>query len=318
MMQVPRARYRRITQWAMSLATALTSTGAAATDVWPGALRIAMQRTADVEWRLQEAAGTTCPAMTTATGIVLDSLDSYAPADRPMVAGSLGLTELPQVAAVASGSPAAQAGILAGDAVVSVEGLEIPQPGAPQPGPAQGVAGPTLALRMSAALAALPPQAPVHMTVLRHDSDMTVEVIPVLHCSSRIFVDTQNSLRAYSDGSDIVITARMVDFARTQDELAILAGHELGHVIARHGKAHGLKQQRLMEDHADVIGADLAACAGYDPQSAAPFWERLEKTQPLRWLAIAMQSSGKMRTRNVHDRARPRSCPIAVVPSLDG
>lgn len=285
--------------------------GLAATpsDSWAVALRHAMQRSAEVEWRLQKAAGTSCPAMAAATGLVLDSLDSYAEADRPMSASVLGMSGLPQVAAVAATSPAAQAGISPGDELLAVEGTDLP--GGPD------ATGATLALRTTAALANLPAGKPVRMKLRRAGAVVTVQFVPARQCASHIFVDTENRLRAYSDGANIKITARMVDFTLSDDELAILAGHELGHIIARDGEAADIGERRRKEDRADALGADLAACAAYDTKAAAPFWRRLEKTEPLRWLAIRMQSAGKVRTRNVRERPAPATCPVTGAPPLN-
>jgi predicted Zn-dependent protease len=98
--------------------------------------------------------------------------------------------------------------------------------------------------------------------------------------------------------------------------MAIIMGHELGHVIARHGAermsqqmgaqvlgtalavgfqtspyantilaAYGLGAQvgvllpysRLQETEADTIGLVLAARAGYDAQAAVGVWQRMAK-----------------------------------------
>lgn len=280
----------------------------AQTESWPLALRNAMQRTATVEWRLHEAAGQSCPTMSAATGLVLDSLDSYNEADRAMIARSLELSDALQVAAIAGDSPAARAGIRVGDDLLAVNDAPI----------LSGTGGDTRpwALDATQALAALPPGQPMRLTLRRGGATFTVPVIPESRCASRIFVDTKNALDAYTDGADIIITARMVDFTGSDDELAILAGHELGHVIARDGEESGIGERRRMEDRADVVGADLAACAGYDTKAAAPFWRRFEKTRILRFVAIRLQSSGQARVRNVQARAFPQACPITGVPPL--
>jgi len=275
---------------------------------WPRALRHAMQRTADIEWRLHVAAGQTCPAMAAATGIILDSRDSYGERDQAMIGQILGLSDALQVAAVAKDSPAARAGIAAGDDLLSVDGAPLKFTAVKDESPR--------ALDAMEGLARLSPGKPVIMVLRRDNKMFTVKVVPTSQCASRIFVDAKNAIDAYTDGSNIIITARMVDFTQSADELAILAGHELGHIIARDGEERSIGERRRMEDRADLVGADLAACAGYDTKAAAPFWRRFEKTQVLRFISIRLQSSGQARVRNVKAQPFPPACPITHVPPL--
>jgi len=110
------------------LLAAITTTSplsAALEKPWPVVLRMAMQRVANVEWRLLKAAGDTCPTKAAAYGIVFDSLDAYAESDRAMVARALNASDLPQVAAVAKGSPAELAGIVVGDDLVAIDGVAV-------------------------------------------------------------------------------------------------------------------------------------------------------------------------------------------------
>ena len=96
----------------------------------------------------------------------------------------------------------------------------------------------------------------------------------------------------------------------TDDELAFLISHEMSHVLREHARerksikyasnsallfsATGLGQipafftvyggqlassvptSRIMETEADLIGLDLMARAGYEPQAAISFWEKTE------------------------------------------
>jgi metalloendopeptidase OMA1, mitochondrial len=117
-------------------------------------------------------------------------------------------------------------------------------------------------------------------------------------------------------GGKIGVYTGIFPIAQTEGGLAIIMGHELGHVIARHGgerisqqmgaqllgtalavgfqaspyantimAAYGLTAQvgvllpysRLQESEADRIGLVLAARAGYDSQIAVGVWERMAK-----------------------------------------
>jgi WD40 repeat protein len=114
-------------------------------------------------------------------------------------------------------------------------------------------------------------------------------------------------------GGRIMITRKMVSFARSEDELAAVIGHELGHAVVRHSaidvskyfktllgvrsvtdrKDIFEKYNRMLElqatrtvktsrNHsdneqmeADKIGIYAAYAAGYDPSVFADFWSRL-------------------------------------------
>jgi predicted Zn-dependent protease len=117
-------------------------------------------------------------------------------------------------------------------------------------------------------------------------------------------------------GGKIGVYTGIFPIAQTEGGLAIIMGHELGHVIARHGAerishqmgaqllgtalaiglqaspynnaimaAYGLGAQvgvllpysRLQESEADRIGLVLAAKAGYDAQVAIGVWQRMAK-----------------------------------------
>jgi predicted Zn-dependent protease len=130
-------------------------------------------------------------------------------------------------------------------------------------------------------------------------------------------IDEEKTVNAFAlPGGKLGIYTGIFPIAQTEGGLAIIMGHELGHVIARHGAerlsqqlgaqllgsalsvglqtspyangimaAYGLAAQvgvllpysRLQEAEADRIGLVLAARAGYDPQAATGVWQRMAK-----------------------------------------
>jgi metalloendopeptidase OMA1, mitochondrial len=130
-------------------------------------------------------------------------------------------------------------------------------------------------------------------------------------------IDEDKTVNAFAlPGGKIGVYTGIFPIAQTEGGLAIITGHELGHVIARHGAermsqqlgaqllgsalavglqtsphantimaAYGLTAQvgvllpysRLQESEADRIGLVLAARAGYDPQAAIGVWQRMAK-----------------------------------------
>jgi predicted Zn-dependent protease len=115
-------------------------------------------------------------------------------------------------------------------------------------------------------------------------------------------------------GGKVGVYTGLLQLAANDSELAIVMGHEIGHVIARHGaermsqstllqlggavagaaigsdetrklfdKAYGagtsvgvtLPHSRKQESEADRMGAIYAARAGYDPQASITFWQKM-------------------------------------------
>lgn len=112
-------------------------------------------------------------------------------------------------------------------------------------------------------------------------------------------------------GGKIGVYTGLLSVAKTQDQLAAVLGHEVGHVIKKHGKnriqtqlvtmgglkvlegftnntallgALGVGAQygvilpftRNQESEADVVGLDLMAKAGFNPQGAIELWENMK------------------------------------------
>ena len=131
----------------------------------------------------------------------------------------------------------------------------------------------------------------------------------------KVLEDTQANAFCLPGGKVAVYTG-LLPVAQTTGGLAVVLGHEIGHVVARHGAermsqglvaqvggsllsavmgggpnasmvlaAYGLGAQvgvllpfsRTQESEADHIGLILMAKAGYDPRAAVAFWERMEK-----------------------------------------
>jgi Zn-dependent protease with chaperone function len=119
-------------------------------------------------------------------------------------------------------------------------------------------------------------------------------------------------------GGKVVVYTGLLPVTKDEPSLAIVMGHEIAHAIARHGnermsqgmiaqfgglalstalsqkpaltkslfqQAYGvttqlgmLKYSRSHESEADKMGLVFAAMAGYNPEVAIPFWERMAAT----------------------------------------
>lgn len=136
----------------------------------------------------------------------------------------------------------------------------------------------------------------------------------------------------------IYVTSGFLDFADTEDEVWMVLGHEIGHVVHRHGiksfkrsllmsilaaiissksKAVGdaagiglgllsLRYSRVDEYTADDSGTELCYLAGYDPNAGVAFFDRLitdiEKRRPSKWEVYFMTHPPTERRINRQDQ----------------
>lgn len=152
----------------------------------------------------------------------------------------------PEVLAVLPDSPAAQAGIRAGDHVVGLtsEGDE-----------------PTSALWIE---------------VERGRETIRRRLPYVAECDYPVIATIGDILNAHVAGETITITTGLVRFVESDDELAAVIGHEVAHRLLGHRRS----RLRSRESAADYLGVYLAARAGYDPTAAARFVRRLAAEHP--------------------------------------
>lgn len=118
-------------------------------------------------------------------------------------------------------------------------------------------------------------------------------------------------------GGKVGVYSGLLDLADSDAELAVVMGHEIGHVTARHGAermsqgivtgligvgvglaSNNTRNQdlwrigygvaaagatlafsRAHESEADYIGIRYAAKAGYDPRAAITFWQKMARTK---------------------------------------
>ncbi|WP_220150763.1 M48 family metallopeptidase [Thalassospira xiamenensis] len=198
------------------------------------------------------------------------------------------------IAAVASGSPADLAGIRKGDRVTQINH--------------QLVGGDAAAALKPVGDAALTGGA-VTFHVKRISETFTVDVAPVPVCGYPVELLDDQTVNAFADGDRVMISKGMVRFVDTEDELALVIGHELAHNTEGHtdkkmgnaiigaifdglvaglgGNTGGAFSNAMagvnsqdFESEADYVGAYYAARAGYDVSDAAGLWRRMAASNP--------------------------------------
>lgn len=261
------------------------------------------QRVARVAWRLSEANAALCPTVRLSAGWGLHSARQYSPELRPHAEARFGLRgDLPGIVAAPSGSPAEAAGLRAGDLVLAVNATSL-SPGETA-GPARWEGLEANIRTLDAALA----QGPATLVIERDGQPLDLKVEPRRACGYEAQLDPSDELNARADGKRLFISTALAGFAQSDDELAVILGHELAHHVLGHrpwsetgGAARRANEgvwqaeggRGGAEQQADRVGLYLAARAGYDPAVAAPFWRRFgESNWRVRFPQIGHASAG--------------------------
>lgn len=129
-------------------------------------------------------------------------------------------------------------------------------------------------------------------------------IVPASHFADeapqwKVVLLPENQFNAYVNGGTYVMVYKgLLDAVQSDDEIAAVIGHEMGHVAANHvGRAQAYQIVSLLdrktsgsdafgqsftlaqEQQADQIGILYAALAGYDPMAASRLWGRLYASQ---------------------------------------
>ena len=231
-------------------------------------------RLAAIAERLLGANRALCRAEMPLTGLVLHSRDQY----RAEIAGDAFVNGPIAVAAVLPGSPAASAGLAAGDALSAIGDRQTATMTRDGEAPLRDTA--------FAALADQSGDRPVALAVSRGGQQQVATLDAPRGCRALVEIRAADALQARSDGRVIQVNYGLAR-AASDAELAVVFAHELGHLVLEHRRrleAAGVEKgffgefgrnQRLnrqVEVEADRISVHLLANAGYDPSLAPAFW----------------------------------------------
>lgn len=255
--------------------------------------------------RLLAANVEVCPAKAWRIGVNVAGLDSMDARIRPAATEVLGMGEQPQVVFVEPGGPADLAGVRDGDRLVRVDGRTIPS-------------GLKATTRTRAILSEFDKREGAYALQLERGGEVrTVEVTPRRVCAYTVRLEDSDVVNAYADGRGLVITRGMLKLTGSDEELAVVIGHELahdteGHIAAKQrnaaaGMAGGMALDILaaaagvntqgaftraagqagqafaspeFEAEADYVGLYYVARAGYDISTAEDFWRKMSVEAP--------------------------------------
>lgn len=239
-------------------------------------------RVARVAQRLSEANVELCPAVRLAAGWALHSASQYSNELRPLVQSRFGLDgDLPGVLSAPPGSAAEEAGIREGDLIIAVNGTAL-DPGPARARPAfEGLAANIAVVDRGLAGGA------TRLDIRRNGQPLSMTVQPHRACGYEVQLNPSDELNARADGRRLFISTALAGFTRSDDELALILGHELAHHVLRHrtwsdvgGAGREANETAAVsgagdkETQADRVGLFLAARAGYDTAIAPAFWRR--------------------------------------------
>ena len=268
-------------------------------------LRQADARVAAVAYRLAAAGRPLCPESFPLTGMLFHHLAEYLPEDRPTIVARTRVDRGPGVLTVLPDTPAAAAGLMAGDVLLAVNGKTFPPPTAIAAEPNRK----KWRMRVEATEALLEAalrDGPARLTVLREDRELALTLGSVPGCIGRVRLARSTQMNAFSLRGYVVMTTAMLGYVRSDEELAVVLGHELSHSILRHEGMRddegilasiGIKPSNIWkrEAQADRLGLRLMAAAGYDLDAAIPFWRRYLKKYD--WFPQIIRSHPSLKSR---------------------
>jgi predicted Zn-dependent protease len=218
---------------------------------------------------------------------------------RPVATRVLGADAKPRILRISPGQPAEQGGLQLREAIVSVDGE------------------PVDTTSEVLARVAAHREGGIRLGVERDGHEEFVIVTPLVACKYGVVAVADDDVNAFADGEDIGINTGMIRFAESDDELALVIGHEFAHNALGHrarkttnsvigavlgglldvgvavvgvntGGVFSKAGAGLMagafskdfEGEADYLGLYLASRAGYDVSVAPDFWRRMGIEHP--------------------------------------
>lgn len=150
----------------------------------------------------------------------------------------------------------------------------------------------------------------VTLTIDRAGKTQNISIVPKAACAAKPVVAQGANINAYADGNNIIVTTGMMEFAKSDNELALVVGHELAHNSRKHIEAKqgnaligmilggvitgvtgvnvmglgsdlgGMAFSQGFEAEADYVGLYHTSRAGYSISNAPNFWRRMGAKNP--------------------------------------
>ena len=198
-------------------------------------LRALDQRAADVAFRIVTANAALCSDLAPQSGLVLQTALEYGPHLRAAAKTAFHLDDRPAVEAVARASPAAAAGLRTDDILLAIDDQPLviaapPEDGGLDTRPATFAPVEAAQARLGEALR----RGTAAVTVQRRQQTLRFEMAGQPGCAYDAQVLPGPDLSASADGRHVFISAALVSYARSDDMLALVLGHEFAHDVLHH------------------------------------------------------------------------------------
>ena len=244
-------------------------------------------RVESVGFRLRRAAKPECEKQGRTKpdlGIIVWSLGNFPNTqDQAHLRSAFGLGNRVTVALAVEGGPAKRAGLSNGDVITGMNG----RPTSEGPGATERFIGASnLAAREGT-------------VTLQLSDGRSLSITPDAVCDDPSLLVRSPDINAAADGASIAITTGLFDLTKSDDELALILGHELAHNTLGHLNADGQPASRVgklmdamlktamlqqavafspaKEKEADYVGLYFMARAGFDVSAAESMWTRLNR-----------------------------------------
>lgn len=264
-------------RWAGMLGPALLALAASPAFAGPAEDRAALQslraddaRLQAIGWNLATGNASFCDARP-AIGLLVQDMANFS--DPAGVRAAAGIAGDVAAQAVVPGSPAALAGIEAGDEIVSIDGRAMADLPPVKPGDWRRLYG-----LFDAVDAALDRGGSVQIGWRDAEGMHEASIAGVPACRTR-FELLDGSANAVAEGKRVVIGRKFAGFGYPDDLFAAAVAHEVAHNLLAHrawlnSTGRTRANIRTTEDEADRLTPWLLANAGYDPKSAVRLFER--------------------------------------------
>ncbi len=268
-------------------------------------------RIANIGFALERANAPLCPRTRPLYGFGSHGQDSYGRKFSKAAQALYHFSDLPRVSYVIAKSPAARAGLKAGDEITGLDGE-------PVKGGKTGLNAFLKALRAKKGREAT-------LQVRRDGQPLDITMKPVPVCDIAIVRTAKAAINARTYPRAILVNDGLLRFVRNDNELALVLAHELAHFSMDHVRAEGrnisagfaaglaldvalftagiivpafftqagagaayVAYSADFEREADYVGAYYLVRAGFDASGAEAFWRRMGAQYPG---AIARRSS---------------------------
>lgn len=215
------------------------------------------QRLTRVSSEIRYRSAALCPEkQSRVLGIVAATWSALPRAYREAAYQRYGVDDLVRILWVLPGYPAAQAGVRAGDTILQIDGAETHSANFDELD-AKDLAGATT------------------LKIERDGEIVDLQLETRKGCFRPAEIAVLDSVDVHSEGTRVVVYSGMLRFVESDDELAVVLGHELAHSLL--GRPSG---SALEEAEVDRLGLYLAARAGFDVSVAPELARRFAREFP--------------------------------------